>query len=271
MIKKFASIAILAVASFGGMMFASTKASGGQAPIDFYTPAQRSQSFQPCLDVFPKRDISFTNQFGEQWRGTELCSNHFAVFYSKLTKTPLVVVEKLNSQIIADAKGEERTDNFYPDPRLKREDSASLNDYKGSGFDRGHQANAADSPDQISMNQTFALSNMIPQDPVNNRKVFNKLEQDVRKFVKRAQGDVYVFTGPLFKDKSVSTMGSGKVWIPSHIYKLVYDEASGKAWGYILTNTPDARVNRPIDYAQFVSETGIKLLNPALVKGTISN
>lgn len=139
MIKKFTSIAILSIASFGGMMFASTKASGDQSTIDFYTPAQRSQSFQPCLDVFPKRDISFTGSFSDGWRTTELCSNHFGVYYSKKTKTPLVVVEKLNAYSIADAKGEERTDNFYPDPRLKREDSASLADYKGSGFDRGHQ------------------------------------------------------------------------------------------------------------------------------------
>lgn len=139
MIKKFLSIALISVASFGGVVFAGSKPSSAQSTIDFYTPAQRSQSFQPCLDVFPKQDISFTSTFADSWRATELCSNHFGVYYSKKTKTPLVVVEKLNAYSIADAKGEERTDNFYPDPRLKREDSASLADYKGSGLDRGHQ------------------------------------------------------------------------------------------------------------------------------------
>ena len=36
-----------------------------------------------------------------------------------------------------------RTDNFRPDPKVKT-GSASLADYKGSGYDRGHLAPAAD-------------------------------------------------------------------------------------------------------------------------------
>ena len=251
--------------------FSSSALAQKENTAAFYTKEQLSQSFNACTNLFPNRSTEFTKIFNDQWRPAALCSNNFAVYYSKLSKTPLVVVEKLNAAILRDAKGEERTENFYPDPRLKREDSASLADYRGSGFDRGHQSPAGNAPDQISMNQTFALSNMIPQDPTHNRKVWNKLEQDVRKYVLRASGNVFVYTGPLFNDRPVKTIGKGGVWVPSHVYKLVYDESSGRAWGWVLENTANAKATRPYDYAQFVSRTGLKLINPALVKGGVAN
>ena len=43
----------------------------------------------------------------------------------------------------------------------------------------------------------------------------------------RAQGDVYVFTGPVFSGPT-RTIGPGKVQVPSHLFKLVYDASTGK-------------------------------------------
>lgn len=41
---------------------------------------------------------------------------------------------------------------------------AKLGDYRGSGYDRGHQVPAADCKfSQEAMNETFYLSNMCPQ------------------------------------------------------------------------------------------------------------
>lgn len=264
-IKSIVIFSIVAV--FSTSVFA--KKVDNARTIDFYTPEQRSQSFQPCLDIFPKRDISFTSNFPSAWRATELCSNQFAVYYSKVTKTPLVVVEKLNAYSVADAKGEDRTDNFYPDPRLKREDSASLEDYKKSSHpdvptDRGHLSPAASSIDALSMNQSFALTNMVPQDPTNNRKIWSKLEGDVRKYVSRAAGNVYVYSGPLFQDND-RKLGKGQVWMPSYLFKLVYDEAKGQAWAWVLPNTADAKLGKPMPYSDFQKMTGLNLLKPEWV------
>ena len=107
---------------------------------------------------------------------------------------------------------------------------------------------------------------MIPQDPNNNRKVWNKLESDVRKYASRAAANVYVYTGPLFSGGQAQTMGSGQVWIPSHIFKVVYDEAKGDAWGWVLPNSPDAKVGKPMPYADFEKQTGLKLIKAEWLK-----
>lgn len=221
-----------------------------------------NQGFAACPQLFPKSTPIDVGSVNAQWRAVGLCSNHFAVLNSALSKTPLVVVEKLNRSMLSDAKGEERTNEFYPDPRLARGSRAELVDFKSSGLDRGHLASAANQPDQQSMIQSFALSNMVPQDPFNNRKTWAKIESDVRKYARRAQGDVFVFSGPIFRGQQ-RTIGPDRVWVPSHLFKLVYDEASGRSWAYILANTAEARVEAPVDYAEFVKQTGWQLLGRA--------
>lgn len=233
----------------------------GPKATDLYSRAQLSQSLASCAHLFPAGEPTSFAAFPASRQITGLCSNSFAVLHSGQTKTPLLAVERLNRAQLRDAKGEERTDKFYPDPRLKAAQRAHLDAYKGSGFDRGHLAPAADQPDAQSMAQSFALSNMVPQDPTLNRKVWSKLEEDTRKYASRAGGDVYVFTGPLFNDgQKLRTIGKGDVWVPTHMFKLVYDASNGKAWAHVLPNTSDARAGRPISYESFVRETGLKLL-----------
>jgi endonuclease G len=247
-------------------MFASSIANAAPHATDVYSSEQLSQSFAACTNIFPNVNTStventFKDRKHKGMLPTPLCSDGFAVLYSKTSKTPLVVVEKLNSIIIANAKGEERTDIFYADPRLKQGDRAELSDYIGSGFDRGHQAPAGDAVNQHAMTQTFALSNMIPQDLTNNRKVWSKIESDTRKYVSLAKGDVFVYTGPLFSTNNVKTIGDNKVWVPTHIFKLVYDQTNGRSWAFVLENSSSATVGAPMSYQDFVKITGLRLIN----------
>jgi endonuclease G len=198
-----------------------------------------------------------------------LCSDHFAVLYSQTSKTPLVVVERLTADQLRNAAGEERTNQFFPDPRIPAAGSAALSDYSSQSpaVDRGHNAPAADAPNQRAMAQSFSLSNSFPQQPTNNRKIWSKVEMDVRKFAMRARGNVFVFTGPMF-DPGHETVGANKVWKPTRIFKLVYDEASGKAWAYIQANA-ETPIERPVDYRAFVATTGLTLLEGIAVTGSI--
>ena len=222
-------------------------------------PALPAGDFATCPKLFPQGEPLDIKGVDARWRPVALCSNRFAVLYSGATKTPMVAVERLNAAQLADAVDEQRTDEFYADPRLPRGARAELSDYAGTGMDRGHIVPAGDQPDRESMAQSFALSNIVPQDPFNNRKVWSKIESDTRKYVRRAQGNVFVFSGPLFLGPE-RRVGANRVMVPSHLFKLVYDESSGRAWAHILANTAEARIEAPMDYSSFVRQTGWRLL-----------
>lgn len=224
--------------------------------------------FAACSDQFPQQRPLQVSSISTQWAPLALCSNAFAVLYSGLTKTPMVVVEKLNRQRLQKAAGLERTDQFYADTRVQSPWRAVLADYQGSGFDRGHLAAAANQPNAEAMAQSFALSNMVPQDPTHNRKLWSKLEADTRKYAQRATGNVYVFTGTLHEGQT-QTVGRSAVWIPSHLFKLVYDEAQQRAWAHVLPNRADAHINRPMDYASFVQRTQWALLDGLPITGSL--
>ncbi|TPG73908.1 DNA/RNA non-specific endonuclease [Pseudomonas arsenicoxydans] len=239
------------------------------AALDLYSSKQKLASFDGCADLFPAaRPINIAT-VPATMNPLALCSDNFAVLYSQTSRTPLVVVERLNAAQLQDAKGEERTNQFYPDPRIPKSGRAELSDYRSQhpAVDRGHQSPAADAPNPNAMAQSFALSNMVPQDPTNNRKIWSKVESDVRKFAKRADGNVFVFTGPIF-DPGHSTIGDNKVWVPTRLFKLVYDASSKRAWAYVLPNA-ETRIERPMDYDAFVKTTGLKLLGNLPVTGSV--
>ncbi|PBJ27465.1 Nuclease precursor [Pseudomonas sp. ACN8] len=238
------------------------------AALDLYSSKQKQASFDGCADLFPAAKPINTATVPASMKPLALCSDNFAVLYSQTSKTPLVVVERLNAAQLQDAKGEERTNQFYPDPRIPKGGRAELSDYRSQhpAVDRGHQSPVADAPSPKAMAQSFALSNMVPQDPTNNRKIWSKVESDVRKFAKRADGNVFVFTGPLF-DPGYSTIGDNQVWVPSRLFKLVYDASSKRAWAYVLPNA-ETRIQKPMDYETFVKSTGLKLLGNLPVTGS---
>jgi len=116
-----------------------------------------------------------------------------------------------------------RTEDFRPDPDLLSGQRAELEDYKGSGYDRGHLAPAADmARDVQTMSESFLLSNMTPQVGVSfNRGIWKKLEEKVRDWVLQRK-NIYVFTGPIFSDpRHYNTIGPNKVAVPTHFYKII--------------------------------------------------
>ena len=189
----------------------------------------------------------------------ELCYSEFAVLHSGQTKTPVFVAQRLSRQSIQDAQGEKRTNRFFADARLPRAERAELSDYKGSGYARGHMAPAGDMPNATAMAQSFSLANMVPQNQKQNSGAWSKIEQDTRRYVMRAKGDVFVITGPVFGPGSPS-IGVNQVRVPTHVFKLVYDAKAQKAWAHWQANAQDARAGPPISYGELSGRIGIELL-----------
>lgn len=121
------------------------------------TASHADADFSGCLQFFANATPpSVTPQATDR----ALCYDAFAVLHSGESKTPVFVAEKLNRESIGDAH-EKRTDRFFEDARLRAADRATLEDYKGSGFDRGHMAPAGDMPTAQAMAQSFSLANMV--------------------------------------------------------------------------------------------------------------
>lgn len=220
-------------------------------------PLSANAAFDECREHFPNKSIP---KVEARAKTRALCFDSFAILHSGESKTPVYVVERLNRARLLDAKGEKRTDRFYEEARLPAAERALLSDYTKSGYHKGHMAPAADMPNPNAMAQSFSLSNMVPQAPKHNTGIWGKkVESDTRKYAERAEGDVFVFTGPAYKGQ-VEKIGAGRVWVPTHIFKLVYDQKANRAWAYWTENKDTAKLGKPISYQELVELIGIELL-----------
>ena len=227
------------------------------------TPLRALALFDDCKDLFPNQRVPTVSQTGR-----DLCFDSFAVYYSPQDKKPIYVVEKLNREQLL-APHPRRSNQFYEEARLPFSERALLSDYRGSGYDRGHNAPAGDMSNERAMAQSFSLANMMPQARQNNQGIWAKnVEEPTRHYTKRAAGDIYVFTGSAGNQGSI---GRGHVTIPSHLYKLVYDPSKNSAWAYWIENTNDALMTPPISYAELVSKTGIDFHLPIQSEPTQGN
>ncbi len=217
--------------------------------------AHASTDFAKCPQFFAKAKPPVTQP---QPKLRALCFDAFAVLHSGVSKTPVFVAQKLSRESVADAD-EKRRDKFYEEGRLPFEERATLDDYRNSGWSRGHMAPAGDMPTASAMAQSFSLANMVPQAIKHNGGAWaNTVEKATRLYAARARGNVYVITGPVFSSKL--TIGAGQVAVPSHLFKLVYDEERNVAWAHWHANSDETRGSKPISYSELVKRTGVEWL-----------
>lgn len=115
-----------------------------------------------------------------------------------------------------------RTNDFRADTLIST-GSAKPADYKGSGFDRGHLAPAADMAWSLkSAHDSFLMSNMSPQAPSFNRVIWKLLEEAVRNWAQQ-YGTIYVVTGPVLEKESneYQSIGESEVAVPEYFYKAL--------------------------------------------------
>lgn len=144
-----------------------------------------------------------------------------------------------------------RDDCFAPDPMVKG-NKAELSDYKGSGYDRGHMAPAADMKwSKKVMKESFYLSNMCPQNPSLNRGDWNDLEEKVRSWAKRDSA-IIVVCGPIVS-KRPKKIGNNLA-VPEAFFKVVLSPygKNPQAIGFIM---PNEAGNNPLSsYAKSIDE-----------------
>lgn len=131
----------------------------------------------------------------------------------------------------------ERQDNFLPDPKVRTE-SATPNDYRNSGYDRGHLVPAADMAfDEDAMMETFFMSNISPQAKNFNKGIWRELEELTRSWAEK-NVKLFVVTGPILTGAVKGKIGANEVSIPTAFYKVLLDlnEPEKKAIAFVVPN-----------------------------------
>lgn len=171
-------------------------------------------------------------------------------YNEKFEQAEWVAYELTRDEVLGSTK---RKDTFKADPSINT-GSATLYDYKGSGYDRGHLAPAADMKmSSKSMSESFYMSNMSPQAPGFNRGIWSLLESYVRTWAYENES-LYIVTGPVLTKDNYPTIGSNNVAIPEYYYKVILDFEGDeiKAIGFILPNKKSSK--KLVDYAVTVDE-----------------
>ncbi|XP_044124620.1 endonuclease G, mitochondrial [Bufo gargarizans] len=169
--------------------------------------------------------------------------------YDARLRGPAWVLEQLNGERLQGSANRQGCD-FIEDESVHPYHQATNADYRGSGFDRGHLAAAANHRwSQKAMDETFILSNIYPQNPNLNQNAWNNLEKYCRGLT-RSNKNVYVCTGPLFLPKrevdgkmyvKYQVIGANHVAVPTHFFKVVVLEKYNgeiELRPYVMPNCP---------------------------------
>ncbi len=229
-------------------MIAMTVISSTSANADDFT--QCSQSFYG--GIYPE----FTN--AKLSNNTQaLCMEGFAIMYSGVSRTPLWSAEYLDRKRLQQAKQIDREDSFHEESRLPKSARASLSDYSGSGYDRGHIAPNGDMATRSQQYDSFSLANIAPQSPRNNRYIWRNIESATR-YLTQQYGEVYAVTGVAFTGKKTKQLAD-RVLVPSHFFKAVYIPAINQAGVYYAPNDESERIDI-ISVDALAAEIGIDVL-----------
>ncbi len=134
----------------------------------------------------------------------------------------------------------QRSNDFRPDEMLPYRYQVTTDDYKHSGYDRGHMCPSADMKwSSTAQSECFFMSNICPQTHALNAGGWEKVERACRRWAKR-EGKVYIVCGPIFNDsrKQLYIGKSVKIRVPNAFFKVVLSLKKGeeKAIGFYFTN-----------------------------------
>ncbi len=143
--------------------------------------------------------------------------------YCEERRNPLWVAYRLDTKVAGERL--KRPKGFKVDMRtLSR---VLPGDYSKSGYDRGHMAPNSAIAQRYGLDaqhETFLMSNIVPQSPELNRKVWQRMEKLEEEYANQLE-NVWVITGPIF-DRHIQTLAN-RIEIPDAFYKILFDEEKG--------------------------------------------
>ncbi|HAI75197.1 MAG TPA: DNA/RNA non-specific endonuclease [Microscillaceae bacterium] len=155
-----------------------------------------------------------------------LIKKQYVLSYNQANNCANWVSWHLSQEWVGEA---ERSDKFVPDTTLPRKwYKATPNDYRNTGFDRGHICPSADrTSSEEDNNATFLMTNIFPQAPNNNQRTWKYLEDYARRLVDEGN-ELYITAGVYGKGgvdklaKLDTLIGTkSKIVVPEKVWKVI--------------------------------------------------
>ena len=156
----------------------------------------------------------------------------FDICYNYKWKTPKIVIYRLYKKLINKNNYSRKNLRFKPDYNIPIKFRSYNKDYSKTGYDRGHLApNGAFDYNKTIQKETFLLSNIAPQKPRLNRKLWAKIERFTR-FQAIKYKKISVITGVC---KSLGKI-KNNINIPKWWYKIIFIP-NGKIISFLVPNS----------------------------------
>jgi len=197
----------------------------------YQVPAEASfysYSIDNSIDISQNTSKSKLDRTQSKYINKEKCDQiidkkYFTICYSYNFKAAKSVTYTLDGDLVNQGNIEDRPD-FYPEEALPYEYRARKIDYYHSGYDRGHLApDAAFDWSEDSLEATYSLANIIPQDSNVNQHQWVRAEEHARKEAV-ALGEIKVINLVVYPDNP-KRIGEDKIAVSKGFYKIMYNIA----------------------------------------------
>lgn len=175
----------------------------------------------------------------------------YTVSYNQGMKLPNWVFWRLTKErVLGEVK---RPANAWQEDVEVPEPRANSDDYRGSGWSRGHMCPAGDNKWNIeAMRETFLYTNICPQDARLNSGDWNEIEIQCRRWVQK-YGEIYIVCGPVIYNKVYGTIGDNQVVVPDAFFKVVLClNGSPKGIAFLCKNKGEN--HKTADYVTTISQ-----------------
>jgi DNA/RNA endonuclease G (NUC1) len=186
---------------------------------------------------------------------------NYVVRYDNAKKVPVWAMERLTKDNLM-GTASRATCQFRTDGRVPEAFCSSNDDYWHSGWARGHMVPAGDHKhSQKAMEETFFLTNVVPQNMSNNANIWYRLERYCRHLVQEKYRSVEVVSGPLWLAQAgksgrqhvkYDVIGKNNVAVPTHLFKVVVaeplDDSDPVMAAFVVPNVDIWDGKQPLDY-----------------------